>query len=166
MSAEVTDYEVPWYTRLLDVIWRTALFLAFQVFVAYCAVLRPRVQGVYVAVWYEKRVLVVENSYRPKLYFPSGGVRRGESPLAAARRELREEVGLEIAPNRFARSFEARLDHDNMKDFVTIFEVFLDSPPTIKLDRREVIAARFVSVNDLSAKNTAVVVSEYLRRRT
>ena len=29
-------------------------------------------------------------------YFPGGGIKRGETPLIAARREIKEEVGIEI----------------------------------------------------------------------
>ncbi|HEY0637090.1 MAG TPA: NUDIX hydrolase [Pseudonocardiaceae bacterium] len=39
------------------------------------------------------RVLLVEPSYKPNWELPGGAVDHGESPWAAARRELREELG-------------------------------------------------------------------------
>lgn len=119
----------------------------------------------YVAVWYDKNLLLVENSYRSKFYFPSGGVRVNERPLEAAQRELSEEVGLQVSLDKFAIAFEMQVDHDNMRDRVTTFEVHLDAHPSLAIDRREVIAARFVPVADALELDLATVVREYVRRK-
>jgi len=146
-------------------LWRRGLLIAFRLFEVYCLLFRPVVRGVYVAVWYDKKLLLVENSYRSKFYFPSGGVKGKERPLEAAQRELSEEVGLEATPGQFAIAFEVQVDHDNMRDRVTTFEVHLDAQPSLVIDRREVIAARFVSVADALELDLATVVREYLSRK-
>ncbi|MET0295671.1 MAG: NUDIX domain-containing protein, partial [Phenylobacterium sp.] len=38
-------------------------------------------------------LVLVRHSYAPGLYLPGGGVKRGESPEGAVRRELAEEIG-------------------------------------------------------------------------
>jgi 8-oxo-dGTP pyrophosphatase MutT (NUDIX family) len=46
------------------------------------------------------RVLLVEPSYKPYWEIPGGAVEAGESPYAAAVREIREELGLPVRPGR------------------------------------------------------------------
>src|ERR1700754_2472309 len=46
------------------------------------------------------RVLIVEPTYKDHWEMPGGLVEADESPLAAARREVREELGLDRPPSR------------------------------------------------------------------
>jgi ADP-ribose pyrophosphatase YjhB (NUDIX family) len=63
----------------------------------YRLVFRPDVLGVRCVVEFEGRVLLIRNSYGPMRWdLPGGGVRRGERPEEAARREVREEVGISL----------------------------------------------------------------------
>ncbi len=48
----------------------------------------------------ERRVLIVKPTYRPKWLIPGGVVEEHESPRAACRREVREELGLEVEVGR------------------------------------------------------------------
>ncbi|HEX8282585.1 MAG TPA: NUDIX domain-containing protein [Pyrinomonadaceae bacterium] len=67
----------------------------------YWFVLRPDVLGVRCLVECEGRVLLIRNPYGAmKWDLPGGGVRRGERPEDAARREVREEVGVSLAELR------------------------------------------------------------------
>ncbi len=45
------------------------------------------------------QVLLVKPGYKPLWELPGGGVAPGESPLAACRREVREELGLDVTPS-------------------------------------------------------------------
>ena len=63
----------------------------------YWRALRPEVLGVRCLVEHEGRVLLIRNPYGPmKWDLPGGGVRRGEGPEQAARREVLEEVGVTL----------------------------------------------------------------------
>jgi len=46
------------------------------------------------------RVLLVEPTYKDEWEIPGGGVELDESPRAAAAREVREELGLDVEPGR------------------------------------------------------------------
>lgn len=63
----------------------------------YWLTFRPDVLGVRCLIEFEGKVLLIRNPYGPmKWDLPGGGVRRGERPEEAARREVREEVGLSL----------------------------------------------------------------------
>lgn len=52
--------------------------------------------GVRTAIFEGTRVLLVRHTYLDGLYFPGGGIKRGEAPSDAAVRETWEETGLRI----------------------------------------------------------------------
>ncbi|MEE4538893.1 MAG: NUDIX domain-containing protein [Erythrobacter sp.] len=91
-------------------------------------------------------VLLLRHSYGPKGWaLPGGGVGPGEDPQEAARREVREELGLEL---------------DGFEPLAAIEEEISGSPLTAHLfaalatgdpvpDGREVIEARFFPPNSL-----------------
>lgn len=91
-------------------------------------------------------VLLLKHSYGPDVWsLPGGGIGRGEDPLAAARREVREELGVELA---------------RIEAIGTLDEVLSGSPHTAHLfagvcdqrpqpDGREVIEARFFPSHSL-----------------
>ena len=69
--------------------------MGFRLHMLARSVISPSVLGVSGAVFDgEGRVLLVRHSYAPGWHLPSGGVKRGEHPDTAVRRELAEELGL------------------------------------------------------------------------
>ena len=104
------------------------------------------------AVWLEGRVLAVQPSYRANLSWHGGGVRRGEEPREAARRELREELGLEVAPGDLVLARETVAEWDFRREHVRVFELRLRAESVLRIDNREVVAARFVEPRALLAE--------------
>jgi 8-oxo-dGTP pyrophosphatase MutT (NUDIX family) len=147
---------------LLDLAWRVALRAGYQVARVWWRVTRQQHEGALVAVRVGGSVLLVRSSYRGEWNFPGGGIRRGETPEAAAQRELAEETGLAACPLRPA--WVTSGVWDGRFDRVHFFELQLDQLPRLELDNREIVAARLVSAAELCDVALTGPVSAYLGR--
>src|SRR5215470_12596027 len=134
-------------SSLLDLAWRTAFRLGFPLARIWWQLTRPRRVGVAVAVYVGDALLLVRPSYRAGWHFPGGSVRRGETPEAAARRELAEEIGLRASALLPAGS--TCTNWDGRRDRVHFFELRLAKLPKLRLDNREIIEARLTSPAEL-----------------
>jgi 8-oxo-dGTP diphosphatase len=75
--------------------------------------------------------------------FPGGSVQPGENARVAACRELAEEVGLRVEPDRLTLAHASLHDWEYRRDHVRIFDLHLASEPALAIDRREIVAACF-----------------------
>jgi len=104
---------------------------------------RPETTGALVAVWHDGRVLLVKNSYRPQMTLPGGYIRPREDRRTAAARELREEVGITVQPTRLVHAYHGTHFFEHRMDTLDIYELEVDSQPTVRVDAREVVEATF-----------------------
>ena len=107
-----------------------------------------RSRGVKVMVFNGRgELLLIRNSYgRTDLYLlPGGGVGWFETPEAAAMREVKEEVGLDI--HGLARVSTHFSTHEGKGDTIHLFRAGCDAEP--EPDGLEVEEARFVRLDDL-----------------
>ncbi|MFM0210970.1 NUDIX hydrolase [Paraburkholderia sediminicola] len=147
---------------LIDAVWRMVLRLGFPFARAWWHLRRPRHEGALVAIYVGRAVLLVKSSYRAEWNFPGGSVRPGESPDAAARRELEEEIGLSsytLLPAGSACGM-----WDGRRDQVHFFELHLDGIPELRLDNREIVAARLASPEELHGIALTEAAAAYLGR--
>ncbi|MBV9372683.1 MAG: NUDIX domain-containing protein [Alphaproteobacteria bacterium] len=119
--------------------------------------LRIRTRGVKVMVFNGAgEILLIRNSYgdRGAFLLPGGGIGFGESPEAAAVREVREEAGVPVhrlAPlARYASAAEGK------RDTVFLFRGETDSVP--EADGREVVEARFFALDSLPPRVSAATL--------
>ncbi len=91
-------------------------------------------------------VLLLKHSYGPEVWaLPGGGLRRGEDPLEAARREVREEIGIaltRIVPVAVIEEVISGAPHTTH-----LFAATCNQHP--KPDGREIVVARFFPSHSL-----------------
>ena len=147
-----TRRDAKWSLVVVDWPWRLAYAVGFRLARLWWRLRRPDHDGAMVAVWLDGRVLAVQQSYRTNLSWPGGGIHRGEEPREAARRELREELGLDVCPDELVLAREMVVDWDFRHERVRVFELRLDAEPVLRIDDREIVAARFVDPQALLAE--------------
>jgi 8-oxo-dGTP pyrophosphatase MutT (NUDIX family) len=147
-----------------DATIRGAMRVAYRLQLAWWYVRRPSIQGAYIAVWHDGRLLVIRNSYRKRDSLPAGGLQRGETPLDAAVRELGEEVGIAASPGQLAYHGEILTDSQFAKDHAHFFELHCTAEPEVRIDRREVVWAGFVRPEEALARGVVRSVRVYLEQ--
>jgi 8-oxo-dGTP pyrophosphatase MutT (NUDIX family) len=96
-----------------------------------------------------EEVLLVRHTYGPKRWELPGGARhRGEAPIAAARREVREELGADLAEWQALDALRIRLGRADMTLYPFLVRVAELAP---KRDDVEIAEARFFSLDSLPA---------------
>lgn len=128
---------------MIDRLYRVAYRGAYRMMRVYWAVLHPQVHGALVAIWHEGEILLVRNSYVRYHSLPGGYVRRGETGREAAVRELFEETGIRAASSDLHLAIDQQHEWEGKREHVEIFELEVASKPTIQVDNREVIEAKF-----------------------
>ena len=112
-------------------------------------------------------ILLIRNSYgRSDLWvLPGGGVGRGETPEKAARREVREEIGLEVPRLAFVSAHFSR--SEGRRDMIHLFSGQVVGEP--RPDRFEVEEAGFFPPDRLPdnvSPATRRRIAEHLGRRS
>jgi 8-oxo-dGTP pyrophosphatase MutT (NUDIX family) len=94
---------------------RAFLTLLYKLYSLQWIFTRPTMLGVRLLLVQDGKVLLVKHTYQPHWYLVGGGIKRGETPVQAARREAREESGAELGDLElfgiFSQFIENRSDH-------------------------------------------------------
>ncbi|MFF5719887.1 NUDIX domain-containing protein [Streptomyces buecherae] len=112
---------------------------------------RPRMAAGVLFFNAEGRVLLVKPSYKPMWEIPGGYVETGESPLAACRREVEEELGITpaIGPLLVVDWAPSPAEGDKVLYVFDGGELNADETASIKLASGELLAAEFHPVDVL-----------------
>jgi len=119
--------------------------------------LRVRTRGVKAMLFNESgELLLIRNSYGDRSVFvlPGGGIGRRETPAAAAAREVREEVGLEIRDLAFVSTHLSSAE--GRRDTIHLFRGRVGASPVA--DGLEVAEARFFPLDALPAAVSAATL--------
>lgn len=140
---------------------RLAYRVAYRVLAIYWFVRRPPAQGVKCVLTHGDHVLLVRHTYgRRDWELPGGSIKRDESPLSAARREMHEELGLSIDGwVALGRVFTTVY---NRRDTLHCFQAELPAPQ-ITIDRGEIVVARWFPRRELP-EDTGRLVAPILAR--
>ena len=123
--------------------------LAFALLRVWWFIRRPAKVGVKCVLTDGDRVLLVRHTYGSRAWeIPGGTPARSERPLDTARREMREELGLEISDWTPVGQVAATLYHRN--DTLHVFHTRVCAP-AIRLERAEIAAADWFSADALPA---------------
>jgi ADP-ribose pyrophosphatase YjhB (NUDIX family) len=127
---------------------RAVLQLAYQFRRWLLALFRVRTTGVKVMLFNRKgELLLIRNGYgaRTAYLLPGGGVSRRESPAAAAIREVREELGVEVRELNAVWTYQT--SGEGKRDTIHLFRAIADASPTV--DGVEVVEAAFFPMEAL-----------------
>jgi 8-oxo-dGTP diphosphatase len=150
--------------HVVNAFWRTVYRLGYPCARVVWRFIGKPGQGATIAVWHDGRLLCVRESYRPGLGLPGGGLNPGEAPAAAARRELFEEVGLDLEPRAFRRHGQIAFECDGRLIEDSLFEVDLEAPRELRVDQREIVWAGFLAPEEILAREVQPGVRLYLER--
>lgn len=110
---------------------------------------RPQTRGAAVALWHERKLLLVRTSYRNCLSLPGGFARPGEPSEEAARRELQEELEVTLPAGCLRHAWHGTISFESRRDTVDVWEATLDSRPALHVAGREIVWAGWIPLADV-----------------
>jgi 8-oxo-dGTP pyrophosphatase MutT (NUDIX family) len=123
--------------------------LAYAGLTVYWRVSRPTMTGVKCLITDGDRVLLVRHAYGRRAWdLPGGSRKRGESPRAAARREMHEELGVTIDDWLELGQIDLRMNH--RADSLHCFHAEL-AAPALSIDHGELASASWFELDRLPA---------------
>jgi len=126
-----------------DALLRVAYRVGYRILRGWWRVAQPRKRGVKCLLRRRGEVLLVRHTYgtrRSEWDLPGGGVKRGEEPREAARREAREELGVEIDQWLLLGDLFARIDRKRDRLWCFTSDV---NGLDLDLDKAEIAEARW-----------------------
>jgi len=150
---------------LVDRTFQLGYIVAYRLIRTYWWLRHPVTHGAVVVVWNEGAVLLARNSYVPYYNVPGGYVNSREDPRAAAVRELREEVGVEVSADQLSLAQEVTHEWEYKQDHVHVFELQLSERPQISVDQREVIEATWFTPQQALALDLFPPVRTVIERK-
>ena len=142
--------------RLRDPALRLAYRAGYWAVRAWWLVSRPTKRGVKCVLTRGDEVLLVRHTYGDsgRWTLPGGGVKRREEPLAAARREIREELGVDVDDWRLLGELFERIAGKNDRLWCFASEI---GGRSVQIDAAEIAEARWFAPDKLPPRTMKYV---------
>jgi len=108
---------------------------------------------------------MVRTSYRDCFSLPGGFVRRGEPSEHAARREVLEEIGLDLPAQTLRHAWHGTVYFESRLDTIDIWEASLDQPPALHVSGREITWAGWMDPSAALGRRLLPHITAYLAQR-
>ncbi len=106
---------------------------------------------VYGAIIYQNQILVTKNwlGFQNTWRLPGGGLKKNESELVGLIREANEEVGINIPKEQWSLVLS---NQKHKKNFLySVYICRLNSLPKLRIDQKEILEAKFIEIDSLTA---------------
>lgn len=150
--------------KLVDMGYQFSYWILYRLASVWFWVFRSSLNGVFVMIWHNGRFLAVRTSYKTEWTVPGGMRGKDEEWADAGVREVFEEVGITITVDDLVYSKDVQggmSPNDNAK----IYECVFAEEPSVTIDNREIVEARFVSPEEALALRLNPHIREYLVNR-
>ena len=143
--------------RIVRAIKRLVLRVGFQVLRVYWFVRKPKAYGVKCAVVAGDQVVLVRHTYGDRHVWdmPGGAIKRGETPVEAGRREVREEIGVE--PSEWRELGGVFLIIRGKRNRLFGCAAIVDADAPVRVDEVEIAEARWFPRDHLPEPRTVWV---------
>lgn len=128
---------------------------------AYYTFISPETRGVRIILTHQDEILFVKNSYGLKYSFPGGNINKNENAEVGAKREAKEELGINIENLIFLGNIIPPLEFEYRENTISIFTSELPNKD-VKINNLEIEDFKWLSINNPpSMGHTATQIFEF-----
>mgnify|MGYP000916820515 CR=1 FL=1 len=125
----------------------------------YWFICRPKTQGVKVVIECKDEILMIKNTYGKNVWtFPGGGIEKDEDPITAAKREVKEEVGIIISDLRDVGKLSNEREYK--RDTIYCFQALVDTK-LVSTNLNEIKEAFWFNKNHLPSDMSSISMQIY-----